>query len=361
VVSLDEGEDLRLAVRSRLDPWAPAWDELVDRMPLPSPFLRSWWLEAAGGRRPCFVLVLDGDVLVGGLALEESRRWGVACYRMMGAGPLCPDHLDVVAAPEWAGAVVDAVAGWLSRSGPRVLDLEGVGPDSRLFEALPGQVRREVVDVAPWEPLPPDPDAYFARRSANFRANLRKASRRLAEEGLYHRVASPSSVDAALDTLRDLHAAQWGRASGFLRVFDRFAAAARLGAMRDEMVFHELMADETVVASVAAFDVAGRLSLYQSGHATDRRWRNAATVLLHEIIADACRRRRTEVDLLRGGEPYKRNFASNERPVLRLRAASGAAGQLVLGAALAKKRTRRLAGGVVRGIQASTRHAHRPG
>ena len=29
---------------SRLGQWATQWDQLVDASPLPSPFLRSWWL-----------------------------------------------------------------------------------------------------------------------------------------------------------------------------------------------------------------------------------------------------------------------------------------------------------------------------
>ncbi|HKN38352.1 MAG TPA: GNAT family N-acetyltransferase [Acidimicrobiia bacterium] len=340
------GDGLKLAVQTGLGSWAGAWDALVDQMPVPSPFLRSWWLEATA-ERPCFVLVFEDDFLAGGLALEEEWRGRLPVYRMMGVG-LCPDHLDLVAAPEQAVAVGDAVAGWLSRPGSRVLDLEGVVPDSRLLAALPGRVRRDVVDMAPWEPLPRDPNVYFAHRSANFRANLRKAARRLTNEGAYHRAASPSSFDSALEALRGLHAARWGNATPFLLAFDRFAVAARSGAARGQVVLHEFVVEETVLASVVGFDVAGRLSLYQSGHATDPRWRNATTVLLHEIIAEACRLGRREVDLLRGTEPYKRSFASNQRPVVRLRAASGTAGRLVLTVSLARERTRRVAGRIVR-------------
>src|SRR5438105_1159067 len=131
-----------------------------------------------------------------------------------------------------------------------------------------------LVDMAPWEPLPRDPNVYFAHRSANFRANLRKAARRLTNEGAYHRAASPSSFDSALEALRGLHAARWGKATPFLLAFDRFAVAAHSGAAQGQVVLHEFVVEETVLASVVGFDVAGRLSLYQSGHATDPRWRN---------------------------------------------------------------------------------------
>ena len=296
-------DGLKLAVQTGLGSWAGAWDALVDQMPVPSPFLRSWWLEATA-ERPCFVLVFEDDFLAGGLALEEEWRGRLPVYRMMGVG-LCPDHLDLVAAPEQAVAVGDAVAGWLSRPGSRVLDLEGVVPDSRLLAALPGRVRRDVVDMAPWESLPRDPNVYFAHRSANFRANLRKAARRLTNEGAYHRAASPSSFDSALEALRGLHAARWGNATPFLLAFDRFAVAAHSGAAQGQVVLHEFVVEETGLG-------------------------------------------RREVDLLRGTEPYKQSFASNQRPVVRLRAASGAAGRLVLTVSLARERTRRVAGRIVR-------------
>jgi CelD/BcsL family acetyltransferase involved in cellulose biosynthesis len=83
-----------------------------------------------------------------------------------------------------------------------------------------------------------------------------------------------------------------------------------------------------VVATVTALEVAGRVSLYQSARLTDRRWRDATTVLLAAVIDDACARGCTEVDFLRGDEPYKERFAPNHRDMLRLVAGTGIAGRL---------------------------------
>ena len=83
-----------------------------------------------------------------------------------------------------------------------------------------------------------------------------------------------------------------------------------------------------VVATVTAFEVAGRVSLYQSARLTDRRWRDATTVLLAAIIDDACARGFAEVDFLRGDEPYKGRFAPSHREMLRLVAGKGVAGRL---------------------------------
>jgi hypothetical protein len=260
-----------LLVRPELGHWAEQWDRLIDRSPLPSPFLRSWWLTGTAGPGRQFVLVVHGDVLRGGIALERRRRLGLPFLTMMGAGPLCPDHLDLLADPGHEDDVETSLAAWLRRSGTRVLDLEGVDADSFLASALPASVHRELLAVAPWAALPADPDAYLAARPALFRKNLRRASSRLAAEGVSHRVNRGSAAIQSLETLRQLHAAQWGSRSRFLPSFDRFAAGCRLAAEVDEIAVHELAMDESVIAIVVAFEVARRVSLYQSARLTDFR------------------------------------------------------------------------------------------
>jgi CelD/BcsL family acetyltransferase involved in cellulose biosynthesis len=100
------------------------------------------------------------------------------------------------------------------------------------------------------------------------------------------------------------------------------------GCAADEVVFHKLGNDDLVVAIVTAFEVAGRVSLYQSARLADRRWRDATTVLLAAIIDDACARGFDEVDFLRGDEPYKGRFTRNRREMVRLVAGHGVVGRL---------------------------------
>jgi CelD/BcsL family acetyltransferase involved in cellulose biosynthesis len=348
---MSEQNGVHVVVRSELGPLAERWDELVDRLPLPSPFLRSWWLRHAAGRRPRFVLVLQDGALLGGLALQEGRWLGVPRLRMLGAGALCPDHLDAVASPGREDEVLAALAAWLRRPGARLLDLDGVAADARVAAALPGRVRREVIAVARWTPLPDDPDAWLGARSRNFRANLRKATARLGREAVSYQVARDAAVDAALASLQRLHLERWGGRSMFLAAYKRFAAAARAGAARGEFAVHELAADGTVIASVCAFEVAGRVSLYQGGRSPARQWRDASTVLLATLIEDACRRGFGEADLLRGDEQYKRRLAPATRELVRLRAAHGTAGRLALLTLVLATASRRLAGRALRRLR----------
>ena len=248
--------------------------------------------------------------------------------RVMGDGSLCPDHLDLLAAPGREAAVVTLLRDWLCRPGERLLDLKGVRAGSSLIEALPGRVRREPMAVAPFAPLPDSPEAYRATLPAQFRKNLRVSAKRLAAEGVTHQTIRGRAVLQRLDTLRELHQSQWGNRSNFLPVFDRFAAGFAGGCAADEVVVHELGNDDLVVATVTAFEVAGRVSLYQSARLTDRRWRDATNVLLAFIIDDACTRGFSEVDFLRGDELYKGRFTRNHREMVRLVAGQGVVGRL---------------------------------
>ena len=135
----------------RLDGWAAQWYQLVDSSPLPLPFLRSWWLTGTGRPGRHFVLVVDGAHLLGGLALEKPHP--MLGVRVMGE-PLCPDHLDLLAAPGHEATVVSLLRDWLCRPGERLLDLRGIRAGSWLVEALPGHVRRQPMAVAPSRPCP---------------------------------------------------------------------------------------------------------------------------------------------------------------------------------------------------------------
>ena len=247
--------------------------------------------------------------------------------------------------------VAGAVRAWSTRPGNRIFDLEGVSFGSLLRAALPPPVQQEVVAVAPWIHAPGDFSEYLAGRPRGFRTTLRKACRLLAEEGLEHRALHSPAPDGALETLRDLHSRAWGDASPFLPLFDRFADAARRGAARGEVVFHEMTDGHKAVASVVAFEVGGRVSLYQSGRIREPRWRNAATVLLAAIIDDASRRGLLEVDFLRGDEGYKRGFASEARQLVRLRAANGRMAGAVLKVLILRTTVRRSLGGIARRVR----------
>jgi CelD/BcsL family acetyltransferase involved in cellulose biosynthesis len=324
------GLDAPLVTRPDLGDWAGQWDAIGGQSALPTPFLRSWWLASTAGSDPVFVLVVAGGRLLGGVALERRRRLGVPLLQMMGPRALCPDHLDLLALPGEEDRVTDAVRRWLARPGTRMLDLDGLAAGGLLLRAVPGAVRTQTLAGARWAELPPSSAAYVADRPRTLRKTLRQTSARLAAEGVRHHVSHGPEVPPALLALRSLHAAQWGDGSRFLPDFERFATACRLGAQAGEVAVHELRRGDEVISSMVTFEVAGRISLYQSARRTESRWKDATTLLLAEAIGDACDRGFAEVDFLRGDEGYKANFAPQRRELIRLRSANGAAGSAAL-------------------------------
>jgi hypothetical protein len=166
----------------------------------------------------------------------------------MGDGSLCPDHRDLLAVPGHEAAVVSPLRDWLGRPGQRILDPQGhparVTPDrsparprsprghccgplhalARYLRGVPGHPARSV---------PQETSVFLAKR--------------LAAEGVTHQTIRSRAVPQRLDTLRELHQAQWGRRSGFLPVFDRFAAGFAGDCAADEVAIHELGNDNLVV------------------------------------------------------------------------------------------------------------------
>jgi CelD/BcsL family acetyltransferase involved in cellulose biosynthesis len=331
----------------RLGGHTTAWDDLVAAMRLPSPFLRSWWLEAVADGGAAYVLVLDGDRLVGGLPLTKRVLPGLTVYRFLGQGTLCPDHLDVVAAPEHAAVVTDALSQWARRRGNRLFDLAGIAEHSRIPTWLPA-ARTHEIDGAPCHGLPASADAYFAERPRSFRKTVRRTRNRLDGIGAHITTAGTGDVDAALDAFELLHRARGDRAD-LLAELPRLRAALRAGVQAGEVWVDVVGSPQQPLAVSIAFVVGGRVSLYQTARALDAAADNASNIVdLAEIdrgIEAGC----TEVDLLRGQEAYKRYYADGVRRLFRTRGASGPLARAMLLAIAIARRVRT----VSRGLRAS--------
>lgn len=311
-------------VQPDLGRWAQAWDELVVAAPLPTPFSRAWWLESVPQHHPRYVLLVEQGELVGGIALEERVVAGVSFVSMLGAGDLCPDHLDLLARPGYEAVAAAAVRAWLMSTKSRVVVLGGLVAGATVLDAFPDG-SSAVEATAPFARLT-DADAYLSGRSKNFRSNVRKAAHRADREGLRYRRLDPIETSSGLTRLRELHIARWGD-TRFLTSFDRFSAAAMRGAAAGEVSLHELVADDMAVASVVCFELAGRISFYQAGRRPDPQWYSAGTLLLFRIMDHANKRGLHEFDLLRGDESYKLAFADAQRSIVVVRSNWGLRGR----------------------------------
>ncbi|WP_229052986.1 GNAT family N-acetyltransferase [Aeromicrobium sp. Leaf350] len=346
---------LRILEVSTLGDRAPAWDALAATLPLPTPFLMSWWIEGVATEEDHFVLVLDGETLVGGWALSRRRVLGVDRFTVQGGGKLCPDHLDVVAHPDRVAEVSAALRTWWRRPGARVLDLDGIREDALVTGAIAPEARVDVVDVAPYEKLAADPEAYLAARSKSFAKSSRKYRRRLDNALVIHRRLADDEVPAAMETFAALHRVRDDRVE-LARELPRILRAVELGTAAGGVRVYVGEKDGATGAVLVLFAAGGRLCVYQTARVVDDpSYNHIGTVLDVEAIMDAAADGFHEIDFLRGDESYKRSFVADERRLLRARVARGVRGRALLAATLLAGLLRRRAGAVYRSVVARSR------
>ena len=155
----------------------------MDSSPLPSPFLRSWWLAGTSQSDRHFLLVVDDAQLIGGLALEERHH--MSSIRMMGYGS-ASDHLDLLAAPGHEAAVLE--------SPPRLV------PSSRRAPFGPqGRPVRITLGRSPAWPCPPRDDGRRTLRDlAQQRRGLQVDALLRSSVGIF--VAPPTASSRRGDT-----------------------------------------------------------------------------------------------------------------------------------------------------------------
>ncbi len=287
-----------IEVSTRLGARGQQWDRLVDAGEAPSIFERSWWLDATAGPDAQFVLAYEVGRLVGGLALECERVHGVDRYRLVGAG--IPHGLDAVVEPVLAMEVEARLRGWFGRPGSRVVWLEGLRADSRVARVAPPDARFGQLQRAPFIRLPPTFEEYVAARPRKLRQELRRVIRRLDEQGLRYRLVDPADAERALGTLETLHRMRWAEGSPFLESFDRFERAVAAGAPSGWVRFHEVVADEEVVASLVTIEHKLTCAFYQTGRIPAPEWNNVGTYLKARALERACRDGFEIVDLCYG-------------------------------------------------------------
>ncbi len=310
-------------VRTRVVTWLgefqDAWDRLVEAQPLPSPFLRSWWIEHAATGTPTVIVCTVGDELVGGAVFEVDRigigPLSVERVRSLGQGVLAPDHLDLIATREHHRAVARAVASWLQRRGQRVIDLDGLAADGTLAALLAPHETDRV--AAPYADLSSGSDEYLAARPGKVRSTVSRSARRFERAGAHVELVDADDIGAALDDLARLHDHRWADGSPFLKGWERCRCALAAGAARGDVALYVLRDehDDTVAVEVDLV-LGGRVGFYQAGRRTDREWRGCGSVVRAHVIRSTAEAGALEYDLLRGDETYKDDWATDRREVV---------------------------------------------
>jgi len=314
-----------------------AWDQLLKRSPAASPFAGWAWHWAWANSAPpedvrtSHAVVLHG---VGGaveallpVAVRDVtlRRRQVTALTWAIGDIGCPDHLDVLAAPEAdLGAVVTALKAlpW------DVMVLSNLAPDAtnatRLAAALARRgcaIRREALRSCPYLELPNSWEEYLASLSAARRQNLRRKERSLRRN---HAVIvadyGPERVDEGWRRLVALHQLRWSGAGTFSdpRIEQLHHCFVREAARRGQLWLSTLELDGTPAAAWYGFAHRDTVYFYQSGR--DPRWaaESVGHVLMSMMIRRAIERGYRRFDFLRGAEPYKMQWTASRRVTVEL-------------------------------------------
>jgi CelD/BcsL family acetyltransferase involved in cellulose biosynthesis len=271
-------------------------------------FHEAWWEHYGQGRRRELAAVRREDgSLAAILPLYRWRERPVHVLRFVGdgvgdeLGPICAAADRALA----AGALREAVSGRLL-VGER---LPGEGWDAAVGGSLVLREGSPLVHLgqATW-------DDFLARRSANFRQQLRRRERALFRDhdARFRLMSSEDELDRDFSSLVGLHRARWHDRTSFLR-HQRFHRAFAARALEEGLLRLWLLEIAAIpVAAWLGFRVGRVESFYQAGR--DPAWDHASVglVLLAQSIRAALEDGLDEYRFLRGAEQYKYRFADED-------------------------------------------------
>jgi CelD/BcsL family acetyltransferase involved in cellulose biosynthesis len=294
-------------------------------------FAATWWEHFGAGRRLLTVGCRDsGGDLFAVLPLYFWRRRPLRVIRFLGNG--AGDILGPVCRPARSDDAARALR--------RLLEVAPWDWDVFVGENLPGEqdwprrlgghlIRREGNPVLR---APDGFEEFLARRTPNFRSAVRRNERRLARRyQVRFRLSDSTTLDADLDALFRLHQARFGEQSAFgggRTAFHR--AFARQAHERGWLRLWILELDGRPVAAQYGFRFGGIESFFQSGRDPELRRESLGMTLLSHAIRSAADEGVREFALLRGHEPYKYRFATEDRGLDSVCVTRGRAGAAAL-------------------------------
>jgi CelD/BcsL family acetyltransferase involved in cellulose biosynthesis len=310
-----------------LAPHRAAWDTLAlaARRPYCAPaWMLAWWQEVAPpGALLRVVVVREGAEVVGVgpfWAGAEDGRYGLLAER--NASPLEPLAREELL-PRVAAACSEAIAA--ADPAPREIVFRNTpagSPWPRLLldswpAAAPGALRRARPTPVPKVTLGQAGfDEWLGGRSRNFRQQVRRTRRRLAELGASFRIAGLDDLDTDLSSLARLHHARWSRRGGSRALDERVERL--LGRAGRELIpagrfrLWSLDVDGATISSHLFVAGDGGQAYWLGGF--DDAWaaERPAIQVLVRAVEDGIARGERWLELGPGGQPYKYRLADSE-------------------------------------------------
>jgi CelD/BcsL family acetyltransferase involved in cellulose biosynthesis len=303
------------------------WDELLARSEATLfqswEWLHAWWKHLGRGR--LWLLALRRGGLLCGLApLFIDRYGGTPLRRVAFLGTGSSDYLQFIVAADMgecgAAHLLEFVAA--NRDRWDVCDWQQI-PGSSAMASLPApvgvQATRFVQETCPYLPLPTTWEEFAGGLGKKLRSNLGYHRRLLEREFEVEWVtARDGDMKRCMECLFRLHQRRWNRrllpgafASGRQRTFHAEAAAGLQE--RGWLRLHVMRLDGRDEAVLYCFSFRGRGYYYLGGFEPGLARFSLGTVLTARAIEDSIAEGAAEFDFLRGDEPYKYAWRSQDR------------------------------------------------
>jgi CelD/BcsL family acetyltransferase involved in cellulose biosynthesis len=302
------------------------WDDLVQAMPRPSPFLLHAWLvewyrHYRGDSELAVQAAFRGNILVAALPLVHKPWRGLRVARFLGGeqSSLADLLLARSEEPTTGAALLDRAS-----SEHDFAELFGLGGGSRVARiAAPGELHLFRRADGPVLQLTEDWDAlYRAKVSSKRRSSYRRGLRQLEERGTveFSLARSREDIEAVLTETFRLHALRWagrpdgsGFATGTGVSFHR--AAVKALADQDIIRLITLQFEGRAIAFTLAFALAGRLYVYRMAFDPSFARYSPGTLTLHELLACASQEGLRRVELLGAADKFKLEIADDLEPL----------------------------------------------
>jgi CelD/BcsL family acetyltransferase involved in cellulose biosynthesis len=317
-----------------LGAYIDAWDRLAvaAQRPLAAPgWLMPWLRHAAPeGAEVRAVVVREGNELVG-IAPFVMERGPLGRVDLRLFGVPFSERREPLAARGREEDVAAEVARVLGSSEPpaTILALEGIDIDSRwpdwLARHYPGRVRpaiaRRAVLHTPTLSLDGmSYDDWMQSKSGNFRSQMRRMRRQLADDGGVVRMTGPDSdLDKDVDAFMRLHLGRWEERGGSglaeVRMHDMLVDAARRLLPEERFRLWLVELEGKPIGAGLFLAAGGELSYFNGGFDEDyARYKPTLQTIL-SAVEDAFGRGEKRLDFGGGPQSYKQRFADGEAPL----------------------------------------------
>ena len=309
-----------------------------------NPFLKSAWMYpwietmCSDSCKLHFLVVMREQQVVGyaPLVLRKSFSRG-RHLTFVGSGKTCADYMTFPTLPGFEEEVNTAIAGWLNENDSHWdrMELDGVTVDNSSTSNFCDSMTALGCEVHPIETLssyrlelPETWDDFLATLSKNSRKKFRRQSRAIEGNSTLHQATDSKSLLQGLEILESLHTSRWnslGEEGCFAHPgFREFLTAmAKEKLEQGTLSLIWLTYEGQPIAADIGYRSEEGLYTYQGGISTEHLHLEPGRAIIKCQMELAMARGLKFIDFLRGDEPYKARFNTNEIKNLRYEIVGG--------------------------------------